>query len=120
MNDKNGHNQIPSKVPFILFDFKFEYDGRQSTLYIALRYASRLTKDYRVPDESISQQSGIHINKLCPFNKLCLCLSILSPAGFQAKDILKSKLDIHYFSLNVSLNAVLKNSELLVLQNSRK
>lgn len=36
MNDKNNHNQILSKVPFILFDFKFEHAAVE-VLYI-LRY----------------------------------------------------------------------------------
>ena len=48
-------------------DKALEHGGRKSTLDIALRYASRPTKDYRMFDESISQQSGSNINKLCPY-----------------------------------------------------
>ncbi|WP_292388666.1 hypothetical protein [Methanosarcina sp. UBA5] len=92
MNDKNGHNQIPSIIPFILFDFKFEHDGRKITLDIVLRYASSPTKDYRMPDESIFQQRGININKLCPLNKLYTCLSVYSAfSGFQAKRYSKTR-----------------------------
>jgi hypothetical protein len=38
-------------------DKALEYGGHKNTLDIALRYASRPTKDYRMPYESISQQS---------------------------------------------------------------
>lgn len=58
-------------------DKALEYGGRKNTLDIVLRYATIPTKDYRMPNESISQQTGNNINKLCP----CFSGAYWSDAG---------------------------------------
>lgn len=115
MSDKNGHNHIPSKVSFILFDFKFEHAAVE-VLYILCYDMQAVLLKITVCQMKVflNKAKSILINYARLINyayAYLLCLPILSPAGFRAKDILKSKLDIHYFSLNVPLNTVLKNSE---------
>jgi len=91
MNDKNGHNQIPSKVPFILFDFKFEHAAVE-VLYILcydmqavlLKITVCQMKVFLNKTESIINYTRL-INYAHLINYVYAYL-ILSPAGFQAKD----------------------------------